>query len=310
MHKKSKFSKVLLKVVHLVLIFSIVAFCIYIMRYNNIFQEDLKSGKFSQIIASQADNNTEANYALQGLYTSDAVFEMASSQGLSFAIILIVLICAEGIIKVFYIDQTENAENHFLSHFLFHTASIFGLIGAVLIVYSIMPFFHNFDSRTVKVDREVKLPDQIITDKEIVYEEVEIVPSFPFDISGSEAVVIDASSGMQTFMAKFYEENIPFFAQEDRQIFIMKEGKLQLFDGDFSSISYSGSSSNIAELLCNLKFDTIWLFSDEVYTISPQDIATPVQKKSIIVYSPRDIDVNDLETYFSVVNGITVNDIK
>ena len=60
-------------------------------------------------------------------------------------------------------------------------------------------------------------------------------------MNGKEAIIIDTSKGMENFMKVLYDNNEAFFVQKYRDIFILHNDTLSLFDGSFESLTYSKS---------------------------------------------------------------------
>ena len=110
-------------------------------------------------------------------------------------------------------------------------------------------------------------------------------------------------------MRDFYNENIPFFMQENRDVYILSNDKIYQFDGNFDNIDYNGLSINVIDDIKDLNYNTIWLFSDSLTRVKENEDGK-VRNKNILIYSPVQIDSTDIESYFTVVNGIMVNDIK
>ena len=110
-------------------------------------------------------------------------------------------------------------------------------------------------------------------------------------------------------MKVLYDNNEAFFVQKYRDIFILHNDTLSLFDGSFESLTYSQKNPNLIETLTNLHYDTIWLFSNELSDVS-KNTSDLISDSSLIVYSPENIDVSGLESYFDTVNAISINDIK
>lgn len=178
-------------------------------------------------------------------------------------------------------------------------ASIY--FAVILLGYLVLPFFHNQQAIVVVEDVYKKVDTIVYTQKNDTIE-------IPINTAGKEAVVISLSKDMEPFMKSFYEENQPFFAKENLTILLLRNGKLESFDGNFENITYSGENDNTTEILQSLNYDTIWLFSSEMEELSPFD--GEVQEKVVVVYSPSKVDISNLKTYFEEAVGITIRDLK
>jgi hypothetical protein len=171
----------------------------------------------------------------------------------------------------------------------------------ILLGYLIVPFFHDVKTMEVVQDVTRKVDTVVYVQKE---DKVEV----PLQIEGKEAALISTSQEMDQFMQEFYKNNEPFFAKSGLTVLLLKEGNLESFDGDFGSIAYSGENANVVETLQYLNYDTIWIFSAELGDISPSDVEP--ENKTIIVYSPKRVDTEDLKTYFKEVVSIEIKDLK
>lgn len=171
----------------------------------------------------------------------------------------------------------------------------------ILLGYLIVPFFHDVKTMEVVQDVTRKVDTVVYVQKE---DKVEV----PLQIEGKEAALISTSQEMDQFMQEFYKNNEPFFAKSGLTVLLLKEGNLESFDGDFESIAYSGENANVVETLQYLNYDTIWIFSAELGDISPSDVEP--ENKTIIVYSPKRVDIEDLKTYFKEVVSIEIKDLK
>ena len=277
--------KTILTLLHLILTVILILFCIHIIRFDGILEE-----------------------TMIGQYRSDDILKRSMNYSIPFTAILVFLVSLKLLLKIAFKGKSPNSWKiytfifgslcHYIVFFVIFTGAI-----------AITPYLTSH-SKTIEVERSVLGPEEKIVNNTVVeYKEISIYPSFPLEVNGKEAIIIDTSKGMENFMKVLYDNNEAFFVQKYRDIFILHNDTLSLFDGSFESLTYSQKNPNLIETLTNLHYDTIWLFSNELSDVS-KNTSDLISDSSLIVYSPENIDVSGLESYFDTVNAISINDIK
>lgn len=278
--------KVILTLLHIFLTLSVILFCIHIIRFDGIVEETA----------------TE-------LCTSNDLLMRSTHYSIPFTAILVLLVSLKQLLKIAFKGNSSTRWKIYtfvfgsLCHYI-----IFFIVFAGTIV--IIPKLNYNSQKTIEVKRGVLSPEEtIVTNTIVEYEEITVYPSFPLEVYGNEAIVIDTSNGMETFMKSIYYSNEDFFVQKYRDIFILHDGTLKQFDGDFEALVYSRENSSFIETISTLHYDTIWVFSNELSNVC-KNTSDLILDSTLIVYSPETIDVFGLESYFDTVNAISVNDIK
>lgn len=237
--------------------------------------------------------------------TPDIMLKIAIKYAFLILIVLLAIVSVREFIRVcIYVDKKDR-----FNAFFSNSMTIIALFATLILAYTFLPMFHEYKDKVVIVNRDYYDPNETVVETVTVYQDVNTTPTIPFNVSGTEAVVIDANFGMESFMRDFYNENIPFFMQENRDVYILSNDKIYQFDGNFDNIDYNGLSINVIDDIKDLNYNTIWLFSDSLTRVKENEDGK-VRNKNILIYSPVQIDSTDIESYFTVVNGIMVNDIK
>ena len=154
-------------------------------------------------------------------------------------------------------------------------------------------------------EKVVTLEPETITEINIIEKENVIeVPSImlPLEPEGNQAVLIDVKSlKMKEFMEGFYGENVYFFNNRQDATYLAKSEGLTNYSGlDISEIEYSQTDTITTINLDDMKYETVWVFSDLSYT----NIISSDTK--VMLYVPRQLTDEELQKLKQTNSDITI----
>ena len=225
---------------------------------------------------------------------SNTLFEVAALKYLPIAFIIEAVI-----ILIFVIINRKYSKNKAY----WQRLGIF-TIGVNLIIVFITFGYLLLRPKEVR-EKVVTLEPETITEINIIEKENIIeVPSImlPLEPKGNQAVLIDVKSlKMKEFMEGFYGDNVYFFNNRQDATYLAKSEGLTNYSGlDITQIEYSETDSITTINLDDMKYETVWVFSDLSYT----NIISSDTK--VMLYVPRQLTDEELQKLKQTNSDITI----
>lgn len=254
----------------------------------------------SVVISKQKIKNLEGSFM-----TSDQLFMYLAPRCLIATLLIIVaiaILCFLGHVKA------KNLKSYWYDVRM----AIIGIGTFVFFILFLIVFFLPNSSisdflPTIKHRKEIVLPAEEIEVVNIIEQEHVInIPSIvlPLQPEGEQAIVIDISSELKSFINGFYEENVEFFNQRQKATYLFSSEGFKNFTGlELNSIQYEETETSTYTInLDQLGYETIWLFTDLSTELEPTTC-------KVILYVPRSITEQEMEN-LKKVGDVTIITIE